>query len=307
MKNRQKKVRFGPLETAQIAFNTDEKCQNALFLVRAAKSINVCPICGADLFKSFRPVQNRRSYQCIKCTKQVYLTAGTVLENTKLPLRTIFRIIIDMLIDGISANKISHLYQIRYPTAHSLLRKIRLWMHAADNVGKFKGIVECDEVALPTGSKGLFREFDGKGRRGFMSLSITPFFAMMERETGRVKMFKIDERDEDTLLPIIMENVEPGSTICTDDWKAYSKLESLGFKHLVVNHSKHQYSVGNATTNRVEGFFGHVKPNLLSTHRHITDFYSEDYLYEQCFRYNNRNLSLEQRLDKLLNALPPLC
>lgn len=44
-------------------------------------------------------------------------------------------------------------------------------------------------------------------------------------------------RDAATLIPIILENVEVGSIIHTDAWKAYSRLNDHGFEHHVVNHS----------------------------------------------------------------------
>ena len=44
-------------------------------------------------------------------------------------------------------------------------------------------------------------------------------------------------RDADTLIPIILAHVAPGSEIHTDAWRAYSKLSNYGYIHKVVNHS----------------------------------------------------------------------
>ena len=35
---------------------------------------------------------------------------------------------------------------------------------------------------------------------------------------------------------MILENIEPGSTIISDCWNAYDSLGTLGFTHLTVNH-----------------------------------------------------------------------
>ena len=47
----------------------------------------------------------------------------------------------------------------------------------------------------------------------------------------------VENRDKATLLGIISEYIEPGTTIITDCWKAYDCLADEGFVHLKVNHS----------------------------------------------------------------------
>ncbi|CAN7951070.1 unnamed protein product, partial [Ixodes pacificus] len=46
-----------------------------------------------------------------------------------------------------------------------------------------------------------------------------------------------NKRDKAELLKLIKRHVLPGTTIMTDEWKAYSSLPQLGFQHLTVNHS----------------------------------------------------------------------
>lgn len=41
----------------------------------------------------------------------------------------------------------------------------------------------------------------------------------------------------ETLLGIIRDRIESGTTIISDCWKAYNCLSESGFKHLTVNHS----------------------------------------------------------------------
>ena len=50
-------------------------------------------------------------------------------------------------------------------------------------------------------------------------------------------MVPVEERNRDTLLGIIKERIEPGTTIISDCWKAYDCLEQEGYVHLKVNHS----------------------------------------------------------------------
>lgn len=52
------------------------------------------------------------------------------------------------------------------------------------------------------------------------------------------RYFIVDKRDRETLLPIIVQEIEPETTIYSDEWRAYSTLKDHGFFHQTVNHSK---------------------------------------------------------------------
>ena len=47
----------------------------------------------------------------------------------------------------------------------------------------------------------------------------------------------VEDRSADTLLGVIQQYIEEGTTIISDCWKAYDCLEKEGYKHLKVNHS----------------------------------------------------------------------
>ena len=54
----------------------------------------------------------------------------------------------------------------------------------------------------------------------------------------QIFMIPVDNRKESTLIPIIKKWIKPGIRIHSDCWKAYSKLGTLGYTHVTVNHSK---------------------------------------------------------------------
>lgn len=304
--NKIKKTSLSPYELLTEKYSTHEKCLEAIFMARAIKETGGCIRCQADILTHYKKISGRSKYQCNKCKKQVAVMSNTVFERTHLNLRIVFRIAIDKIFhnSGFSGNKICQQYKLSQQTGVRILRVVRELMGLSQSKDLFKGEVEIDEVAIPTGTKGLGRHI--KKKRGFGSDAITPFLGLLERGTLRCRMFMLTDRDEETLLSTIMENVELGTTIYTDEWRGYSNLKSLGYNHFVVNHSKHEYSKGNITTNRIEGFFGHIKPNIKGTYRQITEPYSSLYAHEHCFRYTNCGLSVEEKFDKLLNSLPPL-
>jgi transposase-like protein len=47
-----------------------------------------------------------------------------------------------------------------------------------------------------------------------------------------------------SLFDIVCNNVEHGSTVFTDEYRAYDSLEEHGFIHKSVNHSEKEYANG---------------------------------------------------------------
>jgi transposase-like protein len=115
-------------------------------------------------------------------------------------------------------------------------------------------------------------------------------YAIDENSKFKPKCFLciVAERTEETLLKIILEKVEVGSIIVTDCWGAYNKLESYGFKHFTVNHSKN-FVDGNtgACTNTVEGFWHLCRSSLPSRGVNTNNVYL--YLSEFLYRKQNNN------------------
>ena len=70
-------------------FGSEEACRKALFEMRWREGL-ICPACG---HKSFCRLTTRALFQCNRCKRQVRLTAGTVFQDTKLPLTVWFQAI----------------------------------------------------------------------------------------------------------------------------------------------------------------------------------------------------------------------
>ena len=87
----------------------------------------------------------------------------------------------------------------------------------------------------------------------------------VERTDAR-KMFllEVPDRSADTLLPIIVSHVRPGSVIMTDMWRSYSVLGGGTYAtHLTVNHSKEFINNDNGCcTNTIEGTWNGVKLSI---------------------------------------------
>jgi transposase len=309
MKNRKKITIEDPIhrpyESIMVTVSDENKCSDLVYNARAQKEKDGCIKCGANLWR-YQKVSGRPCYQCPICLNQVYIKAGTIFDHSHVPLKDWFYVAINKIHhnSGFSANRIAYQLSLGDGTAWNLLKKVRQWMAMADSDNiKLEGYIEGDETGLNTGSKGLGRI--RKKKRGFGSINQTICFTIVQRD-GKIKSFIVPDRDETTLLQIISDNVTPGSIISTDEWRSYRKLKNLGYKHITVVHSKKQFKNGSASTNRLEGYFGLVKPNLTGTYRQISETHAQDYMAEHDFRYNNRMEPLHVRFQKLLDCLPPL-
>ncbi|XP_061187524.1 uncharacterized protein LOC133195646 [Saccostrea echinata] len=128
---------------------------------------------------------------------------------------------------------------------------------------KMQGVVEIDESLF--GRRVKFH-------RGNPNCGLKIWiFGMVERDSNTLVMYPVSDRTEDTLLPIIERHVEKGSTIYSDGWSAYCKLNDAGYDHFTVLHKysfKKTYintksqEVVEVLTNRIEGAWKHAKDHF---------------------------------------------
>ena len=72
----------------------------------------------------------------------------------------------------------------------------------------------------------------------------------------------VPDRTKITLLPIIQQYIRPGTTIISDEWKAYHDIGTIpgGYTHQTVNHSKNFVDpVTGAHTQAIEGHWSCTK------------------------------------------------
>jgi transposase-like protein len=88
------------------------------------------------------------------------------------------------------------------------------------------------------------------------------------------------------LVPNIKKHVEKGSTVYTDELRAYFGLQA-DYAHEVINHAE-AYVEGNVHTNGLENFWSLLKRSLKGTYVSVEPYHLFRYVDEQAFRFNNR-------------------
>jgi transposase-like protein len=87
-------------------------------------------------------------------------------------------------------------------------------------------------------------------------------FGGVKRESGETFLVPVKDRTVNTLIAIIRDWIEPGTTVISDCWGAYRGLGSQGYMHRTFNHSIHF----------VDPHTGAHTNTILSTWRHVKVF-----------------------------------
>jgi transposase-like protein len=130
--------------------------------------------------------------------------------------------------------------------------------------------------------------------------------AMVERK-GRIVAKVVPNARTVSLRPIVLEHVEPGSIVLTDELRSYGLLTKDGYRHGRVNHAQKEYAryvCKSLTfhTNTVEGFWRLLKASIRSTHVSVSSKKLQNYVNEFAFRVNHRE-QVNRMFDVLVAAL----
>jgi transposase len=258
-------------------FPTDEACIAHLFDLRFGAEF-ACPKCGE--IGKFRKLAKQPAYTC-NCGHHVHPMVGTIFKDSHTPLAKWFYAIylFTTTRHGVPAKELQRQLGVSYPTAFRMAHLIRDHMAGVDGDPPLSGHVEVDEMYVGGRSHG--------GKRGRGAPNKTVVFGMLSRG-GDVMAKVVPNARERTLEPLIMRNVEKGSTISSDEFAAYHRLGRIGFTHGSVNHGSKQYVDGIHHTNSLEGYWAQVKRSIRGTHIHVSAKYLQKYLGEFEFRYNLR-------------------
>ena len=157
-------------------FGSEEACRKALFEMRWRQGLT-CPACG---HKRFCQLKTRELFQCNRCKRQVRLTAGTVFQDTKLPLTTWFIAIYHLTQskNGISSIELGRRLGVKRQTAWLMKHKLMRAMGAREaHKPKLEGRVEVDDAYLGGERPG--------GKRGRGAAGKQPFVAAVETTPER--------------------------------------------------------------------------------------------------------------------------
>jgi hypothetical protein len=178
----------------------------------------------------------------------------------------------------------------------------RLREACGDDLDKLQGLVEIDETYV--GGIEANKHEHKKLKAGRGPVGKTAVLGMRERG-GRTKAVKIDSTDAQTIQDVIVQSVEVGSTLHTDEAAVYQTMGGLFFQHESVNHGAGEYVRDGVTTNSIESVFAVLKRGLIGVYHHASPKHLGRYVDEFSFRLNDGNVARHtlERLDSFVSRV----
>jgi transposase-like protein len=272
-------------------FKTEADCRSYLIAVRWGGE-PACARCGS---RRLWTLSQGSRFECAECGHQTSLTAGTVLEKTRKPLRMWFRAIFEITTrrTGISAKDLQRIMGFgSYETAWTWLHKLRAAMVRSNSepLGPF---VQVDETLI--GGKG------GPHKQ---------LVLVAAEANGRVRLAHAGNNDADTCRRFADEEISAEAHVVTDGHAGYSE-KSLGERpHDAIVQTK----AGRRKNDAVQGCHwatSLAKRWLVGTHAGAVDpKHLQAYLDEFAFRHNRRKTTgvcrIAARLIESLVARGPI-
>jgi transposase-like protein len=245
----------------------------------------VCPRCAGTDAWSVR----RNRWLCGDCRYEMSVTAGTVFQDSHLPLTIWFRAMwqITSQKNGISALGLQRVLGLgSYKTAWAMLHKLRRAM-VRPGRERLDGVVEVDETYWGGEETGAI------GRRTEIKAMIIVAAQEDGKGIGRIRLRSIPNLTKATLHGFIAQAITPGSTVRTDGLPAYMGLDGYAHDRQTQRHQ----AEGEHVLPRVHRVISLLKRWLLGTHQGaIGQDHLNDYLDEFTFRFNRRTSTSRGKL-----------
>ena len=267
-------------------FGTEEACLAYLERLRWPQEF-VCPACAV----SQAPYRSSRGrLMCRACGRQSTVTAGTIFDKTRTPLRVWLAAAwyLTNQKQGVSALGLQRVLGLgSYQTAWTMLHRFRRAMGRPERE-RLKGSVEVDETYLAITDRDAPIS-PVKRKSGTSKVLVVLAVEMLQpKGFGRIRLRRIENDSDECVVPFVQDSIEPGAQVRTDGSAAYRSLSQLGYDHqrTVMLGSELAAHVSMAGVHRVASL---IKRWILGTHHgSVQPGHLDAYLDEFVFRFNRR-------------------
>ena len=160
--------------------------------------------------------------------------------------------LIEHFVAGTTARTAGALVSVNFKTAAYYFHRLReIIYQATEDETPFSGEVEVDESYFGGRRKGM----RGRGAAGKV-----PVFGLLKRK-GKVYAKVIPDAKSKTLMNIMAKRIVPDSIVYSDAFHSYNILDTSGFTHYRINHSK-LFADKKNHINGIENFWNQAKRHM---------------------------------------------
>jgi ribosomal protein L37AE/L43A len=274
-------------------FGSEAACRQALFEMRWREGLT-CPACG---HRGFCRLRTRELFQCNRCKRQIRLAAGTVFQDSKLPLTVWFAAIYHLTQSkgGISAIELGRRLGVRRQTAWLVKHKLMRAMAGREAAKpKLSGRVEVDDAYLGGERPG--------GKRGRGAAGKTPIVAAVEttpeRKPKRLRLSVVKGFRKREVERIAKRDFAPGSDVVSDGLSCWPAVEKAGCSHRPMATGSGKRAASWTPFRWVNTCLGNIKTAIAGTYHHVSAKHAQHYLASFAYRFNRR-----YQLDSIVERL----
>lgn len=209
-----------------------------------------CSLSSDFVYKCRKISYRREKRKKIKCICMFSVTArkNTFFSKSSLSIEAICKFVLCWSM-------------LRSPRIKFMTIELQMSSHTVVNWSSFCREVcihWCQQTKKPIGGIDVIVEIDElKLWKG------TWVFGGFERGSKKMFVCGVGERNKETLLKVIKENILPGTTIISDGLKAYDSLKDEGFTHLSVDQTQNFVDpITGAHTQNIKRCWREVRGNV---------------------------------------------
>jgi len=280
------------LSLSGVARMSDEEAHARFITIRWADNDGqpYCPECGCLKVYAYT---TRKLWKCTACRYQFSVTARTIFQDRKRPIRD-YLLAIAIFVNGAkghSALQLSRDLNCQYKTAFVLAHKLREAIGAVvhdANAPDLSGEVHVDGMYTGGSKKPENRKAERADRRLAEEQTGKRQVVVVVREIGGRTLPFIVPR-ESAAVPLIRARVASGTLVHADESSAWDILHA-SFDTRRVNHSIEYVAADGANVNQAESWFSRLRRAQYGIHHRISGLYLAAYSNEMAWREDNRRV-----------------
>ena len=255
--------------------------------------VMTCRKCGNDKLYWLSTIYQ---WKCSDCGARITLRSGTVMQHSKLPIRTWYlcMALMSMTKKAMSAHEMRRqLGMKRYEPVWAMMHKVRKAMGQRDTVYGLRDMVELDEAyfSKATGKGKKLKRGKGSQRKKNVAVMVESI-PLEDLETGKrssqcrfFKMKVLDSHKADSIDKCVKENLDKKTIVLSDKATNYVNISEHVEAHMTVLSDKNST---NDTLRWVHIAISNAKRTLLGIYHQIKGINLQSYLDEFCYKLNRR-------------------